>query len=31
LPHYAGAFVLERYEDPKYKKLLETWGESGQL
>jgi glycine/D-amino acid oxidase-like deaminating enzyme len=31
LPHYAPAFVLERYEDPKYRKLLETWGESGQL
>jgi glycine/D-amino acid oxidase-like deaminating enzyme len=31
LPQYAGAFVLERYEDPKYRKLLETWGESGQL
>jgi len=31
LPHYASAFVLERYEDPEYQKLLETWGESGQL
>jgi glycine/D-amino acid oxidase-like deaminating enzyme len=31
LPHYASAFALERYEDPKYKKLLETWAESGQL
>jgi len=31
LPHYAPAFLLERYEDPEYQKLLETWGESGQL
>jgi glycine/D-amino acid oxidase-like deaminating enzyme len=31
LPHYAPAFVLERYEDPGYQKLLENWGESGQL
>jgi len=31
LPHYAPAFRLERYEDPKYQKLLESWGESGQL
>jgi len=31
LPHYAPAFVLERYEDPGYQKLLEDWGESGQL
>ncbi len=31
LPHYARAFILERYEDPEYQKLLETWGESGQL
>jgi hypothetical protein len=31
LPHYASAFALERYDDPKYKKLLETWAESGQL
>jgi glycine/D-amino acid oxidase-like deaminating enzyme len=31
LPHYAEAFVLQRYEDPKYQKLLETWGDSGQL
>jgi hypothetical protein len=29
LPHYAPAFSLERYEDPKYQKLLETWAESG--
>ncbi|MBI4770774.1 MAG: FAD-binding oxidoreductase, partial [Chloroflexi bacterium] len=31
LPHYAPAFRLERYEDPEYKKLLETWGSTGQL
>ena len=31
LPHYAPAFALERYEDPEYQKLLENWGESGQL
>jgi glycine/D-amino acid oxidase-like deaminating enzyme len=31
LPHYASEFALERYNDPGYKKLLETWGESGQL
>jgi len=31
LPHYAPAFRLERYEDPEYQKLLESWAESGQL
>jgi len=31
LPHYAPAFSLGRYEDPEYQKLLESWGESGQL
>jgi len=31
LPSYAPAFALERYEDPAYKKVLENWGESGQL
>jgi glycine/D-amino acid oxidase-like deaminating enzyme len=31
LPRYAPAFRLERYEDPGYQKLLESWGESGQL
>jgi glycine/D-amino acid oxidase-like deaminating enzyme len=31
LPHYASAFSLERYKDPDYQKLLETWAESGQL
>ena len=31
LPHYAPAFMLSRYDDPKYQALLETWGDSGQL
>jgi glycine/D-amino acid oxidase-like deaminating enzyme len=31
LPPYAPAFVLERYRDPGYLRLLETWEESGQL
>jgi glycine/D-amino acid oxidase-like deaminating enzyme len=31
LPHYASAFALERYDDPEYQGLLQTWGESGQL
>jgi glycine/D-amino acid oxidase-like deaminating enzyme len=31
LPHYAPAFRLDRYDDPSYVKLLETWGDSGQL
>jgi sarcosine oxidase subunit beta len=31
LPHYAQAFSLDRYEDPTYRKLLENWGDSGQL
>ena len=31
LPHYAPAFRLDRYEDREYQKLLESWGESGQL
>jgi len=31
LPHYAQAFSLERYQDPDYQRLLETWEESGQL
>jgi glycine/D-amino acid oxidase-like deaminating enzyme len=30
-PDYAPAFRLERYADPDYRKLLETWGSSGQL
>jgi len=31
LPRYAPAFRLDRYADPAYKKLLEDWGDSGQL
>jgi glycine/D-amino acid oxidase-like deaminating enzyme len=31
LPSYAPAFDLRRYDDPEYQKLLENWGESGQL
>ena len=31
LPSYAPWFLLERYEDLEYKKLLETWDASGQL
>lgn len=31
LPSYAPAFNVERYQDPDYQKLLESWGESGQL
>jgi glycine/D-amino acid oxidase-like deaminating enzyme len=31
LPDYAPAFQLERYADPAYLKLLENWGDSGQL
>lgn len=31
LPAYAPAFALERYENPEYQKLLETFGDSGQL
>jgi glycine/D-amino acid oxidase-like deaminating enzyme len=31
LPPYAPAFLLSRYEDPDYQKLLSTWGDSGQL
>ena len=31
LPHYAPWFALERYADPEYCKLLESWGASGQL
>jgi glycine/D-amino acid oxidase-like deaminating enzyme len=31
LPSYAPAFLLERYSDPAYQELLETWEESGQL
>ncbi|MBI5969117.1 MAG: FAD-binding oxidoreductase [Deltaproteobacteria bacterium] len=31
LPCYAPAFVLERYQDPDYQKLLESWADTGQL
>ncbi len=31
LPPYASAFLLERYRDPGYQDLLETWDESGEL
>ena len=31
LPLYAPAFTLARYDDPAYRKLLEHWGDSGQL
>lgn len=31
LPGYASAFVLERYQDPEYLKLLANWGSTGQL
>lgn len=31
LPDYAPAFSLERYSDPEYINLLDTWGDSGQL
>jgi len=31
LPSYAPAFLLERYCDPAYQGLLETWEDSGQL
>jgi len=31
LPRYAHAFRLDRYENPEYVKLLDAWGDSGQL
>jgi len=31
LPPYAPAFMLERYHDPAYQRLLENWDTSGQL
>jgi glycine/D-amino acid oxidase-like deaminating enzyme len=31
LPAYAPLFALERYEDSGYQRVLENWGESGQL
>lgn len=31
LPPYASSFDLKRYQNPDYIKLLETWGDTGQL
>jgi glycine/D-amino acid oxidase-like deaminating enzyme len=31
LPSYTKAFMLTRYDDPHYKKMLQTWGDVGQL
>jgi sarcosine oxidase subunit beta len=31
LPSYAPSFDLKRYQNPDYIKLLETWGDTGQL
>jgi glycine/D-amino acid oxidase-like deaminating enzyme len=31
LPHYAGAFRPERYDDPAYRELLAHWPTTGQL
>ena len=31
LPHYASAFLVERFDDPDYQKLMEQWGASGQV
>jgi glycine/D-amino acid oxidase-like deaminating enzyme len=31
LPCYAPAFALERYQDPAYLELLETWDQTGQI
>jgi glycine/D-amino acid oxidase-like deaminating enzyme len=31
LPRYAKAFHLDRYQDPAYRVLLPSWGDSGQL
>jgi glycine/D-amino acid oxidase-like deaminating enzyme len=31
LPSYAPWFLLERYQDPEYQKLLEDWGDTGAL
>jgi glycine/D-amino acid oxidase-like deaminating enzyme len=31
LPEYAPAFSLQRYQDPDYLRLLENWGDTGQL
>lgn len=31
LPAYAPAFLLSRYADPSYQRLLAEWGATGQL
>jgi hypothetical protein len=31
LAHYAPAFMLERYEDKDYQRLLDSWPSTGQL
>ena len=31
LPLYAPAFLLSRYDDPRYQQALKQWGESGQI
>jgi len=32
MPEYAPAFLLSRYEDPEYRRLLQSWdATSGQL
>lgn len=31
LPAYAPAFLLSRYDDPSYQRLLAEWGSTGQL
>jgi glycine/D-amino acid oxidase-like deaminating enzyme len=31
LPPYAPAFLLSRYDDPRYQQSLTRWGESGQI
>jgi glycine/D-amino acid oxidase-like deaminating enzyme len=31
LPNYAPAFLLSRYQDPEYIKLIDRWGDGGQL
>ena len=31
LPRYAPAFLPTRYQDPRYRSALDTWGDGGQL
>ena len=31
LPGYTPAFLLSRYDDPSYQKMIRQWGASGQL